>query len=83
MTIPNQQAIEAAAQALYDLFSPKHGDFNYPEDSEIEAVLTAALPALEQAIREEIAKAIESDCDAEEPLCYGCWNAAQIARGEA
>lgn len=38
--------------------------------------------AREQALREEIAGQIEADCEADEPPCYGCWNAARIARGE-
>lgn len=31
-------------------------------------------------VAERIAKAIENDCEADEPPCYGCWNAARIAR---
>lgn len=36
--------------------------------------------AVAQAERQIIAEAILADCEADEPPCYGCWNAARIAR---
>lgn len=84
MTIP-QQAIEAASRIL-------SGEKEYYDTwDEARDILTAALPALEQQIREQVAQEIEAlklnPKDSTTPHCVeeynaGLTNAARIARGK-
>lgn len=101
MTTPNQQAIEAGAKALHahgrqldhGIGQTWEGDLTEWSRrlirAEARAVLTAALPALEQQIREQVAQEIEAARPAVHAARMGgkalhqeLTIAARIARGE-
>lgn len=79
-----QEWIEAGADAIHSDLCPDDPDDGEhcgcaPWTLEAELVLTAVLPL----IREAIAREIEAQCEADEPPCLGCFEAARTARGGA
>lgn len=87
MTIePSPEAIEAGGKALFDF---EHVSDTDDKRAHAEVALIAALPALEQQIREQVAESIERKlcgCGNNSPLCEinntHFTLAAQIARGK-